>query len=172
MNLQCGSWTGAATHLIRLKHGVPLKKSNSLFFTQYQIMIFGKEPRGKPLPVSGVVSTSHLYLGAHMGVANKILPGIWFSSVFSYRFTTPQGQATFLHGFPQQQELWGTRWSWKLLWLVVSCLWSSYSSPERGSRENRRENQADGRWKTCFPYENSQVNRVIIVCWHDCCFHR
>lgn len=42
----------------------------------------------------------------------------------------------------------------------------------RGSRENRRENQADGRWKTCFPYENSQVNRVIIVCWHDCCFHR
>ena len=59
-------------------------------------------------------------------------------------FTTPQGQATFLHGFPQQQELWGTRWSWKLLWLVVSCLWSSYSSPERGSRENRRENQADG----------------------------
>ena len=75
MNLQCGSWTGAATHLIRLKHGVPLKKSNSLFFTQYQIMIFGKEPRGKPLPVSGVVSTSHLYLGAHMGVANKILPG-------------------------------------------------------------------------------------------------
>ena len=136
--------------------GSPSKKAILYFLRSIKSWFLGKSLNVfEPFPVAMTFTWGKPLLrscwvlaifGGPMGVTNKILPGIWFSSVFSYRFTTPQGQATFLHGFPQQQELWGTRWSWKLLWLVVSCLWSSSSSP-LGKRFKRKSTGKSGWWK-------------------------
>ena len=184
INLQCGSWTGAATHLIRLKHGVPLKKSNSLFFTQYQIMIFGKEPQCFWAISSGndfhlgetssqeLLSTSHLW-GAQWGLRIRSCQGSDSRLFFPTDLQRLRDKPPFYTAFPNNKnfEAHAEAGNCCDLWSVASGHRLHLPSG-RGSRENRRENQADGRWKTCFPYENSQVNRVIIVCWHDCCFHR
>lgn len=152
MNLQCGSWTGAATHLIRLKHGVFLKKKQFfIFLRSIKSWVLGKrlnvfEPFpvamtftwGKPLPVSGVVSTSHLW-GPIWGLRIR-------SCQDGDRIYNAAGTSHLSTRLSPTTRTLRHTLIVKLLWLVVSCLWSSSSSP-LGKRFKRKSTGKSGWWK-------------------------